>query len=208
MKSDCTDVAMLARYIDGNLSEPEKNEMEKHLLACDECMEEFVMAKKLLNNIDFTEYEPGPADIVQSVLGKVKEKIKNIIKWVTDDLTPPVWMLQYNISPVRSGVEFHTVSSAFVKKRMGELKTEMYIQKSKADKICVWIKVFKGRKDAKSVSLTLTKEGGRPLARFLNEGYEFFDKLNFGTYALVLEQQTHEKGVFLFQIDDKGIYEK
>jgi len=207
MKSDCADVTMLARYIDGHLSEPEKDEMEKHFLLCDECMEEFVMAKRLLNDIDFAEYEAVPADIARSVLEKVKEKIGNIIKWVTD-LTPPVWMLQYNASPVRSGVQIHTLSSAFVKKKMGGLKTEMYIQKSGDDKVCVWVKVFKGRKDAKSISLTLTKEGGRPLARFLNEGYEFFDKLNFGTYALILEQHSQEKGILLFQIDDKGVCQR
>lgn len=209
MKSQCLDADMLFSYIEGRLPDQKKNLMERHLLECDECLEEFALAKTVVNSIDLTGYEPAPENIVSTVLNSIREKVENLVRWITE-MPPPEWLLNYAASPVRSGASQETAQTAsvLVRKKIDDLHAELYIQKTKNDKVCVWIKVSKGRKSAKNVSLTLTKEGGRPLARFLTADYEFFDKLGFGTYALVLEQNAKKKGNCLFQIDEKGFYEK
>ncbi|MCP4349374.1 MAG: hypothetical protein GY795_28170 [Desulfobacterales bacterium] len=201
----CMDADMLISYIEKRLPEQKKDLMEEHLLECDECLEEFALAKTLVNTIDLVGYEPASEAVVRNVLNSIREKIENLVRWITE-LPPPEWLLNYGASPVRSGRSeaTSTTASVLVRKKVDDLQAEMYIQKTKPDKVCIWIKVSKGRRTAKNVSLTLTKDGGRPLARFLTTDYEFFDKLSFGTYALVLEQNARKKGDLLFQIDDKG----
>ncbi len=210
MKPQCLDADMLISYIEKRLPDQKKDLMERHFLECDECLEEFALAKTLVNTVDLTGYQPAPEDVVRTVLNSIREKLENLVRWITE-LPPPEWLLNYGASPVRSGGRSDTMpstASVLVRKKVDDLQAEMYIQKTKSDKVCIWIKVSKGRRSAKNVSLTLTREGGRPLARFLTTDYEFFEKLSFGTYALVLEQNAKKKGDCLFQIDDKGFYEK
>lgn len=206
MKSQCLDTDMLFSYIEKRLPDQEKDQVERHFLKCDECLEEFALAKTLVNTTDLTGYEPAPASVVRTVLSDIREKLEKLVKWVAE-LPPPEWLMNYGASPVRSVIQSDTVpttASVLIRKDVDDLQAEMYIQKTKLDRVCIWIKVSKGKKSAKNVSLTLKREGGRSLARFLTADYEFFDKLSFGTYALVLEQNTRKKGDFLFQIDDKG----
>ena len=84
----------------------------------------------------------------------------------------------------------------------------MFIEKSENELACMSVKVFTGKRAAKNISLTLMREGGRPLARFLSREYESFDKLRFGTYHLTVEHNSLGKGDYLFQIDDEGFHER
>ncbi len=209
MKTECMDVAMFGGYVEGSLTEVQKDRMEEHLLDCDECLEEFVMLKTQLNDIQLDAYQPGPLDAARAAMGQIREKLKSLYKWMTE-LPPPAWILQYDSMAVRSTAQPKTfdAKSIWLVKQMRNLRTEMYIRKDKPENVCIWIKVFEGEKGAKNVSLTLIKDGGRPLARFLNRDYEFFDKIGHGTYALVLEQSAEKKGDYLFRIDNEGVHER
>lgn len=105
MKSPCFDADTLTRYIDGRLADKEKDVAEAHLAECDACLEEFAMAKTILNEIDLTGFAPGA--VAQSLTGAkaclagVRQKIEKFVGWLTD-LSPPEWMLGCQASPVRS----------------------------------------------------------------------------------------------------------
>lgn len=209
MKSPCIDADTLTRHIDGRLADGEKEMVETHLAECDACLEEFVMAKTILSEIDLTGYAPGAAEIARTCLADVRQKIGKLVEWLAG-LGPPEWMLGYQASPVRSqdSETFAPSDSLFVKKNLGELRAEMFIEKSETDLACMSVKVFAGERAAKNVSLTLKREGGRAMARFLARDYESFDKLCFGTYHLCVEHNSLGKGAWLFKIDGKGFHER
>ena len=200
----CLEPERIAQYLDGVLSDKERIAVERHLAECDECLELFVMSKAMI--VDLNSIVKAPAGIVSEVLARIKSQIGRFFEWV-DNLPPPEWIMQYSVSPVRS-ISSVSVGAVALEKKFADLATQLYIQQAEPEKVCIWIKVEKGDKTAKNVSLTLKKEGGRPLARFLTRDYEFFEKLRYGSYALVLEQDAEEKGTYLFTIDKEGFHEK
>lgn len=226
MTNKCLDLDILAAYIDGSLTDDEKEAVEAHIASCDECMEEFVLATLLLNDEELSEeYEPDTQISVQTVLQAAGDKIKaKISDWLAK-LSPPEWLvLQNSVSPARASTDSaDAASSIFVRKSINELQTEMYIEKNE-DSVCadhwqLWIKVFKNKEMAKNVSLTLVREGGMPFARFLNRDYVLFDRQPYGSYSLTVEQNTSdfksekkehlEKNVpYRFEINETGFYEK
>lgn len=210
MKSPCFDADTLTRLIDGRLTDKEKDLAETHLAECDACLEEFAMAKTVLNEVDLTGFAPGALETARACLAGVRQKIEKFAGWLAG-LNPPEWMLGCQASPVRSQNSGKAVSmpdSLFVKKDIGGLRAEMFIEKSENERACMSVKVFTGKRAAKNISLTLMREGGRPLARFLSREYESFEKLRFGTYHLTVEHNSLGKGDYLFQIDDEGFHER
>ncbi len=207
--SPCFDAETLTRYIDGRLAGDQKDLAEKHLLECDLCLEEFVMAKTMVREIDNSEFQPGPAGVVRDCLKSIGKKLRNIAGWISD-MAPPPWMYGCHASPVRSSVSPMSASSEFlfVKKDIGDLRAELFIEKAEKNCACMSVKVFTGKKTAKNVSLTLIREGNSPTARYLTRDYESFDKLRYGIYNLILERNALEEGRYLFQIDNEGFHER
>ncbi|QTA85544.1 anti-sigma factor family protein [Desulfonema magnum] len=209
MKLQCIDMDVLADYISGDLSDRERNQTEKHLAACDECLEEFVLARTLLDDSELAEYEPGPMELVRSLLQEVGDTLKKkFSEWIRG-LAPPEWIPHYEPSPVRSGA-MSDVGSMLVKKEINELQTELYVEKEANDTARIWVKVAKNNNVAKNVCLTLIRDGKFPFGQILKRDREYvlFDRQPFGNYSLMLEQDAVEKGGYSFEITDAGFYEK
>ncbi len=214
MKSNCIDIGTLDAYMNGQLSDKERRETEEHLLLCDDCMEEALLANILLNDSELTRYEPGPADRVRLAYQGIKEKIRTKLSdWLTH-ASPPDWLL-CNPSPVRSSADVSTaIASILVRKDIHDLQTEMYVEKGDDGNARVWIKVLKDDKPAKNISLTLLKDGEVPFARFLSRDYVLFEKQPFGNYSLTLEGKLSETEAWFqtppyhFEMNDAGFYEK
>lgn len=211
MKSGCFDITTLAEYIDAQLSAPEKTEVEAHLAECDECMETFAVSKRILADMDLTEQTaPAPLAVITEVLSGVRRKAKSLIRWATD-LRPPVWFMAPALSPVRSGAAPPAESAPdalLTGRKLDDLYAELYVQKRKADRSMMAIRVMRGRRPAQNVSITLSRDGGSSMARFLNKEYEVFDRLLPGSYLLRLEQDACLKGVYRFELDDEGFHER
>ncbi|OQX11779.1 MAG: hypothetical protein BWK80_44410 [Desulfobacteraceae bacterium IS3] len=209
MMKSCITVGTLADYIEGRLSDDEKDQVEEHLSRCDECLEEFVFAQALLNDSELmeTEYGPEPADrvmtVFQEVRGLVKQKISD---WLTE-LPVPIWLGQYEA--VRSTA---VPSSAYmlIKKNINEFQTELFISQEENDKARLCIRVFKNNRLARNASLTLIRDGEIPFARVLNRDYVCFDRQLFGEYRLAVghDAEAALKNTYCFEISPTGFYEK
>jgi hypothetical protein len=208
MNSPCLDVAMLAGYVDGQLTEAEAAEVVAHMLSCDLCMETLAVSKTMLSEMDLTAYDtPAAREVVSAVIDSVKKKLDSFYGWVTE-LAPPAWFLGFAPSAVRSSVSAEpTRAAVLVTRRMGPLQAEMYVQKSRMDAAFMAVKVTTGRKNAQNVCLTLAREGGGLQARYVTRDYEVFENLGFGEYHLVVEQNADEKGSYTFYIDEEGFHE-
>ncbi len=209
MRSGCFDITTLAEYIDEQLSAREKSAVEAHIAQCDECMETFAVSKQILAGMDLSKQRvPAPLAVIAEVLSGVRQKARSLIRWATD-LTPPAWFMAPNLSPVRSGAAAPAgVEAVTVERNLDNLHAELYVQRTKAERSMMAIRVLKESEPAKNVSITLSREGGRSMARFLNEEYEVFDRLLPGAYRLRLEQEDRLKGVYRFELDDEGFHER
>ena len=209
MNFPCLDAAMLAGYVDGQLTEDERSEVENHMLDCDLCMETLAVSKTFLNEMNLADYETAAAGTgVGAVIENVKKKIDSFYGWVSE-LAPPAWFMEFSPSAVRSSVSAEPSRAAvLVTRRMGDLQAEMYVQKSRMDAAFMAVKVTTGRKNAQNVCLTLAREEGGLQARYVTRDYEVFDNLGFGAYRLIVEQNADEKGAYLFHIDEEGFHEK
>lgn len=219
MKLQCIDEEVLADYIYDRLPDSEKDAAEEHLASCDECLEEFVLANTLLNDSELAAYPPEPAELVRTALREVREKVKNKLSEWLAGLSPPEWIFCYEPSPVRSeplakrsGYEDISSGAMFIKKNINHLKTEMYMEKEGDAGARIWIKVFKGTKPAKNISLTLVR-GERPFARVLMRDRDYAEfKQPFGDYRLILDTMEGKEGAksnpYLFEIKETGFYEK
>lgn len=208
MNFTCPDAAIIAGYVDGQLTETEKRQVEAHLPECDLCLETLAVSKTLLTEMVLTDYAaPAPAGVAVAVIESVKKKIDSLYKWMAD-LAPPAWFMGMAPSTVRSSAiaEDHR-AAVLVTRRMGRLQTEMFIQKSRLDTAFMAVKVTAGRKNAQNVCLTLAKEGGRLQARYATRDYEVFNNLDFGSYHLTVEQNADEKGTYRFHLDEEGFHE-
>lgn len=166
----------------------------------------------VMNNVRSSDTQRSKQDSPLLVQGyrKVRKKIGKL-RWFPD-LQPPEWISGYALSLARSPARSKapaSCGSVLIKKEMDDLLTEMYLEKSGDDNLCIWINVLKENKIAKQVFLTLERKGEHPFSRSrtLAGGFQVFDKLSFGTYHLTLEQNDQEKGNYLFEIDDDGFYE-
>ncbi len=166
----------------------------------------------VMNNVRSSDIQRSRQDSSLFAQGyrKVRKEIKKF-RWLPD-LQPPEWISGYGLSLARSPARSKVLASCgsvLIRKEMDDLLTEMYLEKSGDDNVCIWINVLKENKIAKRVFLTLERKGDHPFSRSrtLASGFQVFDKLSFGTYHLTLEQNDQEKGNYLFEIDDNGFYE-
>ncbi|MCP4111342.1 MAG: hypothetical protein GY749_38405 [Desulfobacteraceae bacterium] len=193
MKSECLDANILAGYIDKRLLPEEKADVEKHLVLCDKCVSDLAMAGKIVMGAnESVEHEAGPIERVIDTLQKIKDKF---FEWTTE-LSPPAWVPQTRFLQTR------TLSTLI--KDTSNLQTEVYAEKDEDERVRIWIKVFRNDR-SKNITLFLTKKGGSPCARILNGDCVLFDKQPFGTYTLIIEDDSHKLESCLIEIDETGI---
>jgi hypothetical protein len=197
---------MLADFVAGKLDSSRQERVETHLAECDACLEEYASAKFVIAEQAGSDLAAGAAELIKAAMEKIREKIGRFREWMSD-LQPPEWMLQYGLSPVRSGRKKSSVGSVFVRRDMKDLNTEIFLSKSEENRISMWIKVFKEEQTVRNVMLILIRDNGIPMARYMRQDHEFFDKLQYGSYNLILEQNATPKGRYNFKIDERGFYE-
>lgn len=209
MKSTCMEIDVLAGYIEGRLSDKDRDRIEEHLSECDTCLEELVIADTLLKNHDLIECEPVSEEVALSALKglNIPKELKKFYAWITKVLVPDsAW--QSAFATVRKSDAASSVDYISIKKDMNDLHVEMYIEKTEDDKAMVRVRVHKDNISARNVRLTLIRQGGVIVSRFLKEDYVLFEELPFGSYRFVVEQDALEKGEYLFKINEAGLNEE
>ncbi len=141
---------------------------------------------------------------------KKKEEIspsgyRNFIQWITSSYSE--LHINFAFAAVRSQ-PVSRVDYIHLIREFDDLKAEMFVEKAEQEKIRIHISVFKGDETAKNVRLTFEKQGGARVSRLLKEEREPFDNLSFGSYCLILKQDSQKKGILSFEINENGLYEQ
>lgn len=211
MKSACIDIYMLARYIEGRLSDEQKETMEEHFSVCDRCRKELVSAYCLVKESDMSEWEPASDQEVRSVLNYLNHPnhpnnsdwFKEVFEWITEKL-PPGTQLQtgYAVRELGKGLSLEHIE---LSRKIGESEVHMYIEKTDDSKVNIRARVLKENAREQNVRLTLTRKGGGTVSRPMKRDYALFEELPFGLYRLSLKQNALEKGTCLINISEAEI---
>ncbi len=211
MGTNCMDPAVLAAYMEGGLSDAERADMERHLIACDICLETVAATKMVLAEMDLSAYGgPAPMAVVSAVIDQVRGRMGLLWRWVLD-LAPPPWMtggVPVMVRSAAAAVAIDMEPAIWITKDMEGVRAEIYIRRVREDRVSLAVRVANGARSRNNVCLTLAREGGGMQARYVTAEYEIFDRLRMGIYHLIVEQDAREKGSYVFQIDDDGFHER
>jgi len=216
MKTQCINFDLLTEYLGGKISIKNREKVEEHLSKCEECLDKFVMMKDFLNDPELTDLSEVSEIKSEFKWKKILKKIKNSIYEWTRELTPPAWTLQtlqaVPVTVTANKVRFRNrpgekspVDFVLIKKKMDDLITEIYVERSNESEFNIKIRACKGNVLAKNVTIKMKRENGGPFGRKLKENYALIEDLPFGTYHMTLRQNKLTKGEYNFQINEKGI---
>ncbi|MDM8515833.1 zf-HC2 domain-containing protein [Desulfobacterales bacterium HSG16] len=212
MKTQCLDIETLYHYITGQISSREMEAMEKHLLECDDCLDEFISANALLKEKVSKKEEVAPKILNSHILETIKARLKRFYKWITQ---PPAAALI--AEPVRSGRASSepdtSESDTFQKyiklsRSFDKLHTDILFNISGSEKFSMFINSIDRIENEKKILIILGRPDNRYEARPLKECRAEFQDMPFGTYSLVLEQNGVQTGQIAFEIDGAGLNEK
>lgn len=208
--SDCIDEYRLNRYIRRRLSREDMDAVEKHLLECDECLDDLVLAKAMMRDLDSVEWEPASESAVHRIFETIRRGLKQVMKWIPD-LTPPMWLLAPAASPVRSHAHESPQThrdAVLLEKEFNSFFAEMYIEKIRPDTVTLSVRITVNHDRPKNVTISLISDSGKLASRFLHNDFEVFDDLMFGNYQLILKQNAEVKYEYYFAVDHEGFREK
>ncbi|HHC24175.1 MAG TPA: hypothetical protein ENK58_01985 [Desulfobacterales bacterium] len=227
MKSSCIDTIMLARYIEGRITDEDRELTERHFSECDACRQDFLVASSLIADEDIPDPEPilqkESRTILQQLKHRLKEDVAALCEWirvVPSELAVQPWFPYFEsreaFSPVRSAADTAPdrelpMHYAYHKKTLNDLEAEIYIRKTADENASMKVRVTKGDDKAKNVRITLKQEGIRDVSRPLQHENVLFENLIFGNYHLVfIWYGKNQKQIYHFQfrLDETGISEK
>jgi anti-sigma factor RsiW len=214
----CLSLETLSRYIGGLLPDDEAQTVEAHLADCDSCLDEFMMATELLNDLPPEQAASVPRtplkdvaeSIVASVQGTVQQAAQQVLRTLSEWKTaiePPVWALQ---TQVRSTAATAETPFFYVRDAMDNVIVEMYAEWSTSDNARLFVKPFVDEKPVSGVKVAVKREGGgRSIRKLLDENDYFLkENLSFGVFELTISDKTEVLGRRRFEINEEGIHER
>lgn len=133
------------------------------------------------------------------------EKMAMVYEWITAPLS------ELTLQPAFAGVRSQDEPSAtYIRlvRTLDDLEMEIRVEKVDTDKVCIYVRILKGMDGAKNIRLKLMREGGGRISRLLKKESEPFDNLSFGSYHMILVQNSQKKGEFYFGITETGLHER
>ncbi len=201
----------LARYIGGTLSDDQRERTEAHFALCDECRQDFVVASRLINDEESAECQPIPEADARSLWKQFKDNISKACQWTRAYASELIQQsqLEWAAPALVRGSESPALDYAYLSKNIGDLRTDMFVEKKGDDKVSVKVRVLHENRCAENMRLSLKKKGGRDISRHLRGDYVLFENLSFGTYRLALIQyRMNRTWDYFFEISEAGIDEK
>jgi len=216
MRQLCPNDERMMDYIEGRLSEEDRSCLEKHLSACELCLEELVITNNIVAGKDSYELEPVPAEVTDAAVNLVTDRNSlppsALIDYVNHFFSK---LASYIVSPIRlwSGGRLNPAPLRGIKVATSEdyvclavsfknVKTEIEIEKTGINKANIRLRLKKPIKSQNSLRVTL-KNGAREVASYLIDGTNmFFEDIPFGHYSISLAEDNVTIGTYSFEIKE------
>ena len=217
MERLCPDEEMLADYLEGRLSDDEKSRLEKHVSQCDQCLEDMMISKNLVNETYQFELDQVPDRVTKGVLHmledhggqswhaisiKLKRFFNNLSSSLSDYLGPIPWG-RFALAPIRGTKTVVSDDLVQLRKTFKEIEADIEIEKKGPDSAHIRVRLTDRKKNEQGIRVTLRK-GEREFASYLpgKSGYVFFEDIPFGQYSLDFDKDGAKLGTYPFIIKE------
>ena len=216
MRQLCPNDERIVDYIEGHLSEEDRSCLEKHLSACEMCMEELVITNNIVARKDIYELEQPPAGVTDAAVNLVIDRNPLPSSVLIDYMNKFFSKLGYYIvTPIRlwpwerwnpAALRGFKVAASedyvCFEVSFKDVKTEIEVEKTGINKANIRLRLNKPIKNQKSLRVTL-KNGEREMASYLLDGtYVFFEDIPFGHYSVSLAKDNATIGTYSFEIKE------
>jgi hypothetical protein len=219
MRKSCPDEERLADYIEGRLSVDDRSEIEAHLSSCKMCLEEFMVAERLVRGGDKMELDPVPGRVTQaavrlinsqrSKLGdslskNLKRSIREISSKLSGFISPMPWGA-WSFAPIRGSRTVVSKDHIHLKKSFRGIDTEIEIEKTGENKAQIRVGFPGSHSQREDFRVTL-KRGEREVASHLfgRQDRILFEDTPFGHYSLDIKKDGTRLGTYRFEIKESS----
>lgn len=218
MRQSCPNDERIIDYIEGRLSEEDRSHLEKHISACEMCLEELVITNNIVTREGIYELEPPPAEVTEAAVDLLTGRrpsasfdlidyLRNFsIKLVAYTLNPiRLWRRrQWHPAPVRGYRVAASEDYACLEVSYNGIDTLIEIEKSAVNKANIRLRLKKPIQNPKSLRVTLAN-GQKETASYLLDGnYVFFEDIPFGRYSISLTKNHETIGAYSFEIKESS----
>ena len=217
MKNICSEEEILADYLEGRLSDEKRRRLEEYLSDCDHCLEELLVAKKLIQNSGLKEYDPVPERVTEAAIHLLTDRSPAqsfSVKYAVLHLLRRLWSWASNLNlqklytdttfaPVRSYDMAGSVDIFHTKKSFEKIETEIEIEKTSNDSAVIRVHLVSDAQKKYNIRVTLLNKNQREISSFLlNAGYVVFEDIRFDHYSLIFLRNGTTIGAYQFEIKD------
>ena len=219
MKKEYPEEEIFADYLENRLTDEECRQLETYLSDCDNCLEELLIAKNMINNSRLSEYEPVSKHITESAVHLLAKRIPAPRRSMQDVIIQTLKHLWPRIAnPDRLTVFSDTAlthvrsydlaahpRSFCTKKQFENIETEIEMEKTGPDCALIRVRLISDIQNKYNIRVTLLNKDNREISSFLlTEGFVIFEDIRFGNYNLVFIRNGETIGTYPFEI--KGTY--
>ncbi|MBI4698155.1 MAG: zf-HC2 domain-containing protein [Nitrospirae bacterium] len=192
----CPDEAQLSYYLDGILSAYDKENMEKHLLQCNNCLSLVLLNEKVKANDAAFEVPSGWVERVKNLVSKkqgIPQRLFDIVLKFTKDTIEIIkstenLFISYGAVPVpvRGGAGAVPANSITLSRTFADIKSELEIEKAENDRFSIGISTSYTDSGAPEPNLRISLfNPEQEVASFVAESGEVcFNSLRLGQYTI------------------------
>jgi hypothetical protein len=205
MNDLCLNTDTLASYICGSIDQNQRQNIEKHLANCSECMDRFAMSIELLEDKELHKINLKDQSKSSDFLKHILQRASKIYDWCTN-LPEPQWVMQ----PVPVMVRDETKCSyqaIRLKRSTNQLNIDIYIIHYAKKSFTLKVFLNEQRKAENCLSIVLFNSKGHIDAKPVMNNQVVFNEMGFGQYKMVIDQNTKNIGEYTFEINETGLIE-
>ena len=216
MRQLCPNDELIIDYIEARLSEEDRTELEKHLSACEMCLEELVITNNIVARKDMYELELPPAEVTDTAVNLVTDRaslpssvlidyvnklLSKLVSYIVNPIRLWPWR-RWNPAPLRGFKVAASKDYVCFEVSFKDVKTEIEVEKTEINKANIRLRLNNPMKNPKNLRVTL-KNGEREVASYLLDGtYVYFEDIPFDHYSISLAEDNVAIGTYSFEIKE------
>jgi hypothetical protein len=217
MATACIDEEMLADYLEGRLSDAERERIELHLAGCEACLQELVISRSMIQGLALDAMDAVPAGATTAAIERIQKEntpsfvpLKKILRQSArelysrmSDVFTPSSKTYWAMATIRGGGATASRNCVVIRKTFDRVPTEIEIEKTTQGNVHIRV-CFPGAESKASGTRVTLQKGEREVSSFLTgrSGYVLFEDVPFGHYSLVFLRNGDVFGTYLFELKE------
>ena len=223
MRKKCISEETFMDYLEDRLSDKKRSEIEQHLTECDTCLEELIVAKKMMQEEDLmdlhqSEWGPVPENVTRQAIERVKalkkdslfKRFSGLVNRLFFHYSTKCTDLLWYLFPLRTpatatvrgkkkGIEEDHLC---IKKSFQDFEVEIEFEKQTQEQSLIKVRLVKNNMPTKPIRATLMRNKREVSSCLINDSSALFEDIPFGHYVLIFTQKGNQIGDYPFEIKE------